>query len=201
MEFEINFLTYKKSTIFLESILAKARHLNTAKVRLISLLLLLGLVTVLLGSFYSKSISRKTTRVVTTGQSFLKVTLEKEKMANLVNLLLEVQKKRIAWWEKLTSISELVPDQVFLTSMELQEERSGGGAKREENEQLVLKGVVVNAGGSDPSQYIDKFMKDLKSNPSFMAGLDEPLLVSVSNSTGSHANVEFEVHLAKRVSE
>jgi hypothetical protein len=165
----------------------------------------LGLSVLIIVGIYARTIMKKTTQVVTSGQEFVKIKLEKERVSSLVRKLHELENTRTVWSQKLMSLSDATPDQVFLTAMEFEEEqsrslgRSGGGA----NGKLILQGVVVTATGEDPSFFIQRFMQRLKSHPSFMAGFQDPVLVSVSNPREEDRRItlDFEFHLLKKMAE
>jgi len=196
MEFEVNLLPHKSYTAWLETL---------KKSRLIILLLVLGVSFVLLLGIHAKVITKKTSQMVTSGQEFLKITLEKEKVSSLVKLLSQLKDKRIIWTDKLISLSEATPDRVFLTAMEFEKAKSGAGVRRgeEKRDKLVLQGVVVASTDEDPAFFIQKFMKDLKNNLSFMSGFEDPVLVSVSNSRKEDQKVslDFEFCLFRKVKE
>jgi len=196
MEFEINLLPYRPYNFWLETL---------QKNRLVILLSVLGLSLVLIVGIYARVIMKKTTQVVSSGQEFVKITLEKEKVSSLVKKLYELEDERTMWSEKLMSLSDATPDQVFLTAMEFEEEKSrtGGSSGGGKNDKLVLQGVVVTATGEDPSFFIQQFMRDLKDNPSFMAGFKDPVLVSVSNPREKNQRItlDFEFQLFRKVTE
>lgn len=193
MEFEINLLPHKPYNLWLE----KAKRNRAAIV-----LSILGLSLILLVGIYARVITKKTTQVVASGQEFVKVTLEREKVSGLVKKLYEVQDAKTVWSEKLMSLSDATPDQVFLTAMKFEEEKSRTRRSSSEGKtgKLVLQGVVVTAPGEDPSFFIQKFMQELKTNPSFMAGFRDPVLISVSNPREEHQRItlDFEFHLLQR---
>jgi len=199
MEFEINLLTSKKSTIFLK------RFLKTFifKKDWALLLLVLSVVIILLLSiFYVKSITRKTGRVVSAGYNLLGITLEKQTVSGLVKQLQQLQQDQIIWFKKLKSLGEIIPDQIFLTSMEVKEVRYKGGGRHKQKDSLVIKGVINTLVGEDSASYIfiQKFMKDLKNNPSFMEDFEDPILVSVSNRQKGkkQTKLDFEFHLLRK---
>ena len=196
MEFEVNLLPHKSYTAWLETL---------KKSRLIILFLVLGVSFVLLLGIHAKVITKKTSQMVTSGQEFLKITLEKEKVSSLVKLLSQLKDKRIIWTDKLISLSEATPDRVFLTAMEFEKAKSGAGVRRgeEKRDKLVLQGVVVASTDEDPAFFIQKFMKDLKNNLSFMSGFEDPVLLSVSNSRKEDQKVslDFEFCLFRKVKE
>jgi len=193
MEFEINLLPSRPYNFWLETL---------KKNRFVILFSILGIGLILLVGMYARVITKKTTQVVTSGQEFVKVTLEREKVSSLVKKLYELQNERIVWSEKLVSLSEATPDQVFLTAMEFEEgkARFGGSSSEEKTGKLVLQGVVVTAAGEDPSSFIQQFMQQLKANPSFMAGFQDPVLVSVSNPREEEQRVtlDFEFQLLQK---
>lgn len=195
MEFEINLLTKKQRTF---------RGETFKKGGLIILLLVLGLGIIVFLSIHAKLITKKTTQVVSSGQEFLKISMEKEKVSSLVKLLFQLQKERVLWADKLRALSDATPDQVFLTSMEFKREklRTGGSSGEPGNEKVVLHGVVITPAGEDPSSSMQRFMEGLKKNPSFMSGLVAPILVSVSNARqeeGQRESLDFEFHLLRKI--
>lgn len=196
MEFEINLIPYRPYNLWLEKL---------KKNRLIVLLAILGVSLILIVGIYARVIMKKTTQVVSSGQEFVKITLEKEQVSSLVKKLYELQNERTMWSEKLMSLSDATPDQVFLTAMEFEEEKSrtGGRSGGGKNDKLALQGVVVTSTGEDPSFFIQQFMQDLKANPSFMAGFQDPVLVSVSNprEEDQRITLDFEFQLFRKVTE
>jgi hypothetical protein len=195
MEFEINFLTQKKSVLLAEQV---------NRYRLPIMVALLGVVVVLFLVFYGNVLTRKTSQVMTSGQEFLRTTVEKDRVASLANRLRELQTRRILWTAKLAGISAVIPDQVFLTSLTYEhvEAPTGGSAADDrQRAKLVLRGMVVPTIEADPAVSVQKFMEALKKNPAFLSGFENPVLVSVSNARGAEARaaLEFEFHLFRQV--
>lgn len=196
MEFEINFLTQKKSTILAEQV---------RRFRVAIMGALLGVAVVLFFVFYGSVLTRKTTQVVTSGQEFVRLTVEKDKAAGLVNVLRRLQNQRIPWTEKLEILSEATPDEVFLTFLDFKETRSQGGAAPSDKDRakLVLRGTVVPSGRGDPADAIQHFMEALKKSAAFMSGFESPVLVAVNNARTAteQDTLEFEFHLFRKAQE
>ncbi len=196
MEFEVNLLPHKPYGIWLETL---------KKGWIVLLLLILGASIILFLVIHAKVITRKTTQVVTSGQEFLKVTLERERVSRLVNCLYQIQNERIKWSDKLISLSEVTPNQIFLTSIEFESGKARIGARSpsEKKDMLIVQGVVIASAGEDPSDYVQKFMKDLKDNSPFMTDFEGPILVSVSSSQekGELSSLNFVFHLFRKVRE
>ena len=196
MEFEINLLPCKPYNFWVETV---------QKNRMAILLSVLALSLILIVGIYARVIMKKTTQVVSSGQEFVKITIEKEKVSSLVKKLYDLENERTMWSEKLMSLSDATPDQVFLTAMEFEEEKSraGGSSGGRRNGKLILQGVVVTATGEDPSFFIQQVMQELKANPSFMAGFQDPVLVSVSNpqEEDQRITLDFEFHLLRKMAE
>lgn len=196
MEFEINFLTQKKSTLLAE---------HVKRYRLPIMGGLLGVAVVLFVVFYGSVLTRKTSQVVTSGQEFVRLTVEKDKVASLVNVLRRVQDQRIPWTDKLELLSEATPDQVVLTSLDFKEVKSPGGTAPSEKDRakLVLRGTVIPSGTGDPARSIQEFMEALKKSAAFMSGFENPVLVSVNNARNAaqQDTLEFEFHLFRKVQE
>ena len=108
MEFEINFLPQNRNRWL--------RHVK-GKELLIAGLVLGFIITVSFIGFYSKGITKKSQKLVAIGQDFLKVTQEKGKVSGTAALLSTLKKERINWTEKMVSLSDATPSQVFLTSL------------------------------------------------------------------------------------
>jgi hypothetical protein len=193
MEFEINFLPQNKNPWL--------RHVKGKELLIAGLVLGLIIIVSFIG-YYSKGITQKPQKLVALGQDFLKLTQEKGKVAGVVALLSKLKKERLNWTEKMVSLSDATPSQVFLTSLEYSKEKTGaGGSSNKKNrEKLVIKGVVIPSGEESPSSSIQSFMQNLKNNPSFMAGFEAPVLISVNNSRkeGQGEGLEFEFQLLRK---
>lgn len=193
MEFEINFLPQNRNRWLAH---VKGKEL------LIACLVLGVIITVSFIGFYSKGITKKPQKLVAIGQDFLKVTQEKGKVSGVAALLSTLKKERLNWTEKMVSLSDATPSQVFLTSLEYSKEKTGtGGSSNIKNrEKLVIKGVVIPSGEESPSSSIQSFMQNLKNNASFMAGFEAPVLISVNNyqKEGRGEGLEFEFQLLRK---
>ena len=193
MEFEINFLPQNRNRWLAH---VKGKEL------LIAGLVLAFIVTVSFIGFYSKGITKKPQKLVAIGQDFLKVSQEKGKVSGVAALLSKLKKERLNWTEKMASLSDATPSQVFLTSLEYSKEKTGarGSSNIKNREKLVIKGVVIPSGEESPSSSIQSFMQNLKNNASFMAGFEAPVLISVNNSQkeGQGEGLEFEFQLLRK---
>ncbi len=193
MEFEINFLPQNRNRWLAH---VKGKEL------LIACLVLGFIITVSFIGFYSKGITKKPQKLVAIGQDFLKVTQEKGKVSGVAALLSKLKKERLNWTEKMVSLSDATPSQVFLISLEYSKEKTGtGGSSNIKNrEKLVIKGVVIPSGEESPSSSIQSFMQNLKNNASFMAGFEAPVLISVNNyqKEGQGEGLEFEFQLLRK---
>ena len=193
MEFEINFLPQNRNRWLAH---VKGKEL------LIAGLVLAFIITVSFIGFYSKGITKKPQKLVAIGQDFLKVSQEKGKVSGVAALLSKLKKERLNWTEKMVSLSDATPSQVFLTSLEYSKEKTGarGISNIKNREKLVIKGVVIPSGEESPSSSIQSFMQNLKNNASFMAGFEAPVLISVNNSQkeGQGEGLEFEFQLLRK---
>ena len=193
MEFEINFLPQNRNRWLAH---VKGKEL------LIAGLVLGFIITVSFISFYSKGITKKPQKLVALGQDFLKVNQEKGKVSGVVTLLSKLKKERLNWTEKMVSLSDATPSQVFLTSLEYTKEKTGTGSSSniKNREKLVIKGVVIPSGEESPSSSIQSFMQNLKNNASFMAGFEAPVLISANNyqKEGQWEGLEFEFQLLRK---
>jgi|APFre7841882724_1041349.scaffolds.fasta_scaffold36587_2 hypothetical protein len=193
MEFEINFLPQNRNRWLAH---VKGKEL------LIAGLVLAFIITVSFIGFYSKGITKKPQKLVAIGQDFLKVSQEKGKVSGVAALLSKLKKERLNWTEKMASLSDATPSQVFLTSLEYSKEKTGarGSSNIKNREKLVIKGVVIPSGEESPSSSIQSFMQNLKNNASFMAGFEAPVLISVNNSQkeGQGEGLEFEFQLLRK---
>jgi len=193
MEFEINFLPQNRNRWLAH---VKGKEL------LIAGLVLAFIITVSFIGFYSKGITKKPQKLVAIGQDFLKVSQEKGKVSGVAALLSKLKKERLNWTEKMASLSDATPSQVFLTSLEYSKEKTGarGSSNIKNREKLVIKGVVIPSGEESPSSSIQSFMQNLKNNASFMAGFESPVLISVNNSQkeGQGEGLEFEFQLLRK---
>jgi len=193
MEFEINFLPQNRNRWLAH---VKGKEL------LIAGLVLAFIITVSFIGFYSKGITKKPQKLVAIGQDFLKVSQEKGTVSGVAALLSKLKKERLNWTEKMASLSDATPSQVFLTSLEYSKEKTGarGSSNIKNREKLVIKGVVIPSGEESPSSSIQSFMQNLKNNASFMAGFEAPVLISVNNSQkeGQGEGLEFEFQLLRK---
>lgn len=194
MEFEVNLLRKK------HGIASKERGKRRSLIILLAILTGLGLLAFL--SIHSNIIRKNTARVVTSGQQFRKISLEKEKVSNLSDLLQQLENQKITWSDKLRCLSLTIPDRVFLTSLEFQKEASQSARSRaKEKDKLVLRGVVISVTGEDLAHSLQEFMKALKDNPIFMSGFQDPILVVVNKSRKEddpqEERLTFEVQLPK----
>jgi len=193
MEFEINFLPQNRN-----------RWLRNVKGKelLIAGLVLGFIITVSFIGFYSKGIIKKPQKLVVLGQDFLKVTQEKGKVSVTAALLSKLKKERLNWTEKMVSLSDATPSQIFLTSLEYSKEKTGAGGRsnKKNREKLVIKGVVIPLGEESPSSSIQSFMQNLKNNAPFMTGFEAPVLISVNNyqKEGQGEGLEFEFQLLRK---
>jgi hypothetical protein len=194
MEFEVNLLKKK------HGIASKERGKRRSLIILLAILTGLGLLTFL--SSHSNIIRKNTARVVTSGQQFRKISLEKEKVSNLSDLLQQLEKQKITWSDKLRCLSLTIPERVFLTSLEFQKETSQSARSTAKGkDKLVLRGVVISVTGEDLAHSLQEFMTALKDNPTFMSGFQDPILVVVNKSRKEddpqEERLNFEVQLPK----
>lgn len=193
MEFEVNFAPHKKTNLGLELL---------KKTWLVILVLAVSVGIIVFLGFFAKRITQKSTHMVNVGQEFLKVTQEQRRVSDLTALLSQCQKERLAWTQKVTALSEAIPQEIFLTSLEFEKVKKGGGRslREQDRDKLVLKGFVLPSGRGDPASSIQTFMKNLKAQPTFMAGFEDPVLVSVNKSQQDKRDegVEFKFHLLRK---
>jgi hypothetical protein len=193
MEFEINFLS-KNRNRWLRNVKAKELLIAGLAIGFIIAVSLIG--------YYSKGITQKPQKLVAIGQDFLKVTQEKGKVSGVVALLSKLKKERLNWTEKMVSLSDSTPSQVFLTSLEYSKGKTvaGDSSNIKNREKLVIKAVVIPSGEESPSSSIQSFMQNLKNHSSFMVGFEAPVLISVSNyqKEGQGGGLEFEFQLLRK---
>lgn len=196
MEFEINFLPQNRNRWL--------RHVKGKELLIVGLVLGF-IITVSFIGFYSKGITKKPQKLVALGQDFLKVNQEKGNVSGVSALLSKLKKERINWTEKMVSLSDATPSQVFLTSLEYSKEKTGTGGSRniKNREKLVIKGVVIPSGDESPSSSVQIFMQNLKNHPSFMTGFEAPVLISANNyqKEGQWEGLEFEFQLLRKQDE
>ncbi|MDY6862111.1 MAG: hypothetical protein SV062_03885 [Thermodesulfobacteriota bacterium] len=192
MEFEINLLTIRPSAVWMEKIL----NILNRKILFLVLLSVAGIV--ILVGLYAKGITKKTGQAVIAGQKILEITMEKQRVSSLVNILYQIQNNRNVWFGKLKALSEVTPDQIFLTNMDFKEVTVK--KRKNKKDSLNIQGVINTSVGEDPSTFIQKFMKDLKNKPSFMKDFEDPVLVSVSSNQkkGKAESLDFEFQLFRK---
>lgn len=192
MEFEINLLTIRPSAVWMEKIL----NILNRKILFLVLLSVAGIV--ILVGLYAKGITKKTGQAVIAGQKILEITMEKQRVSSLVNILYQIQNNRNVWFGKLKALSEVTPDQIFLTNMDFKEVTVK--KRKNKKDSLNIQGVITTSVGEDPSTFIQKFMKDLKNKRSFMKDFEDPVLVSVSSNQkkGKAESLDFEFQLFRK---
>jgi DNA-binding protein H-NS len=95
-------------------------------------------------------------------------------------LVSRLQVKRVEWFQKLVDLSEIMPDDLWLTdlSMKTTKKQKRGSKEVEEEIYLAIKGVTVSVLGRQPLDSIAKLISSLNSLESFQRDFDPPTLVT-----------------------
>ena len=111
-------------------------------------------------------------------------------------LISTLQVKRVEWVQKLMDLSEIMPDDLWLTdlSMKTTKKQKKGSREVEEEIYLAIKGVTVSVLGRQPGDSIAKLISSLNSLPSFQRDFDPATLVAyqLSREKGREL-MEFEI--------
>lgn len=95
-------------------------------------------------------------------------------------LVSRLQVKRVEWFQKLVDLSEIMPDDLWLTdlSMKTTKKQKRGSKEVEEEIYLAIKGVTVSVLGRQPLDSIAKLISSLNSLESFQRDFDPATLVT-----------------------
>lgn len=95
-------------------------------------------------------------------------------------LISTLQVKRVEWFQKLMDLSEIMPDDLWLTdlSMKTTKKQKKGSKEAEEEIYLAIKGVTVSVLGRQPLDSIAKLISSLNSLESFQRDFDPATLVT-----------------------
>ncbi len=117
--------------------------------------------------------------------SYLRAELKKqeddlEKAREKLRLIKRLQVKRVEWFQKLIDLSEIVPDELWLTDLSLKttKKQKKGSREVEEEIYLVIKGVTVSVLGRQPLDSIAKLISSLNNLESFQRDFDPATLVT-----------------------
>ncbi len=99
---------------------------------------------------------------------------EKQKLQKKMTVIEQLVDKRILWARKLNELSSLIPPQVWLTSLFIEERSSGAGSKENETEKkkfLVIKAVAISRGEGETGELglVGDFMDEIRKDSSFCA--------------------------------
>lgn len=96
---------------------------------------------------------------------------EMEKFSNELKLLSTLRGKRVLWSRKLEDLSEVMPDDLWLTDLSIKTvktvQKKGEAKKAVEETYLTIKGVTELAPGKEPLDSIAKLILSLNSLDSF----------------------------------
>jgi Tfp pilus assembly protein PilN len=174
------------------------RQISVAILIPLMFLLLLGIIFVYMRT--STSLDRKM-QMNRSQKTYLLGQLSKAKkdLAKVVEeleLISRLQVKRVEWVQKLMDLSEIVPDDLWLTdlSMKTTKKQKRGSREVEEEIYLVIKGVTVSVLGRQPLDSIAKLISSLNSLESFQRDFDPATLVTyqLSREKGREL-MEFEI--------
>ncbi len=117
--------------------------------------------------------------------SYLRAQLEKQeddliKAREKLRLIERLQVKRVEWFQKLMDLSEIMPDDLWLTdlSMKTTKKQKKGSREVEEEIYLIIKGVTVSVLGRQPLDSIAKLISSLNNLESFQRDFDPATLVT-----------------------
>jgi Tfp pilus assembly protein PilN len=174
------------------------RQISVAILIPLMFLLLLGIIFVYMRA--STALDRKM-QMNRRQKTYLLGQLDKEerKLAKVVEergLISTLQVKRVEWFQKLMDLSEILPDDLWLTdlSMKTTKKRKKGSKEVEEEIYLVIKGVTVSVLGRQPLDSIATLISSLNSLESFQRDFDTATLVTyqLSREKGREL-MEFEI--------
>lgn len=158
------------------------RQISIAILIPLMFLLLLGIIFVYMRA--STSLDRKM-QMNRREKTYLLGQLSKAKkdLAKVVEerkLISTLQVKRVEWVQKLMDLSEIMPDDLWLTdlSMKTTKKQKKGSKEVEEEIYLVIKGVTVSVLGRQPLDSIAKLISSLNSLESFQRDFDPATLVT-----------------------
>jgi DNA-binding protein H-NS len=102
------------------------------------------------------------------------------KAAEERRLISTLQVKRVEWFQKLVDLSDIMPDDLWLTdlSMKTTKKQKRGSKEVEEEIYLTIKGVTVSVLGRQPLDSIAKLISSLNSLESFQRDFDPATLVT-----------------------
>jgi Tfp pilus assembly protein PilN len=92
-----------------------------------------------------------------------------EKASNEAKLLSSLRGKRVSWSRKLMDLSDIMPDDLWLTDLSIKtvEKREKGSKEVQVETHLTIKGVVVPIPGREPLDSIAQLIFSLNSLDSF----------------------------------
>ena len=98
-----------------------------------------------------------------------KVEKEKEKASNELKLLSSLRVKRVLWFRKLMDLSEIMPDDLWLTDLSIKtiEKKVKGSREVEAETYLTIKGVTDPSPGREPLDSIAQLILSLNDSDSF----------------------------------
>lgn len=121
---------------------------------------------------------------------------EARELEKRIQVIDQLMFSRLSWARRLNEISNLVPDNIWLTSLSLSQSTvssPGGGASVTKNV-LVLRGKALALPGERAVNLIGVFMNNLKFNPSFFENFsDIEFIGTTSEKSGEKEVVGFEL--------
>ena len=182
MKFQINIYRPGRKPKKVPKPTGEERQISIAILIPLMFLLLLGIIFVYMRA--STALDRKM-QMNRREKTYLlgQLSTEERKLAKIVEergLISTLQVKRVEWFQKLMDLSEIVPDDLWLTdlSMKTTKKQKKGSREVEEEIYLVIKGVTVSVLGEQPLDSIAKLISSLNNLESFRRDFDTPTLVT-----------------------
>jgi hypothetical protein len=121
---------------------------------------------------------------------------ESKKADEELRLISKLQIKRVEWFQKLVDLSEITPDDLWLTDLSIKtvEKRKRGSKEVDEETYLTVKGVTVPIPGREPLHSIAGLISSLNSLDSFGRDFEPATLVYTNRSREKERELmEFEI--------
>lgn len=102
--------------------------------------------------------------------------MEKQKLERRMVVIEQLLNRRLLWANKLNELSNLIPSQIWLTSIFIEEKifKTDSSEKAEDEEIkkvrfLIIKGIAVSGEEAGGLQLVGDFMEKIRNNHSFFA--------------------------------
>jgi len=145
-----------------------------------------------------KSVRSELERLQAQVKDVKKLEDDAKKLENRLKIINDLMFSRMQWSKKLNELSNLIPENIWLTSLSLGQQgavSSGGGVSVTKNV-LVLRCKSISYPGEKGINQVGVFMNNLKFSPSFFETFsDVEFLGTTSEKSGETEVINFELRL------